>query len=177
MPSVSATADGARIHSGRNFPVTAGRLVPLRLRLQRRLRRFGPAAGGTDITLYSLGFDATWEIDVFGGVRRSVQAAKAGTEAALWEMRDGEVTLTAEIATDYIALRAAQARLAILQAELEKPAFHARPGPPGRRTGFVTQLDVDQQYALMAATRGADAGAGSRGFAHWNMPSPCCWPA
>ena len=45
---------------------------------------------------------------MFGGARRGIEAAKAGTEAARWQMRDGEVTLTAEIATDYIGLRAAQ---------------------------------------------------------------------
>ncbi len=71
------------------------------------------------MTLYSLGFDATWEADVFGGVRRSVEAAQAGQEAVRWQMRDGEVTLTAEIATAYIGLRAAQARLGILAGELK----------------------------------------------------------
>ncbi len=62
-------------------------------------------SSSTDIKLYSAGFDATWEIDIFGQVRRSVEAAEAGTEAARWQMHDGEVTLTAEIAADYVSLR------------------------------------------------------------------------
>src|SRR6201999_4042361 len=70
-----------------------------------------------NMQLYSLGFDASWELDIFGGVRRGVEAAEASTEAAEWQMRDGEVSLTAEVATDYLALRATQARIAILQAE------------------------------------------------------------
>jgi outer membrane protein, multidrug efflux system len=97
------------------------------------------------LNLYSLGFDATWEIDLFGGVRRGVEAAKANTEAAQWQRRDGEVSLTAEVANDYFNLRAAQARIALLNDELkaERDAFTligAR-----RQAGFVTRLDVNQQ--------------------------------
>ena len=73
-----------------------------------------------DLKLYSLGFDATWEMDIFGGMRRSIEAANDSADAALWQMRDGEVTLTAEIAADYIGLRATQARLAILNAEVAR---------------------------------------------------------
>ena len=68
----------------------------------------------TNLDVYNVGFDASWEIDVFGGVRRSVEQAKAGTEAADWALRDGEVTLTAEVATDYLTLRTVQARTASL---------------------------------------------------------------
>src|SRR5580692_962743 len=80
----------------------------------------GPPPGSTDIKLYSVGFDAPWEIDIFGGVRRGVEAARANTEAAVWQMRDGEVTLTAEIATDYMTLRALQARVAFLREEEQR---------------------------------------------------------
>jgi NodT family efflux transporter outer membrane factor (OMF) lipoprotein len=145
-PSVSATADGARVHSGRNLLSQFGGAS------QSGSSSGAKPSGGTDITLYSLGFDATWEIDVFGGVRRGVEAAKAGTETALWEMRDGEVTLTAEIAADYISLRADQARLAILQNELKSQNATLQLVADRARTGFVTQLDVNQQYALAATT-------------------------
>ena len=74
-------------------------------------------SGPLNADLFSAGFDATWEVDVFGGVRRSVEAAQANADAAVWQMRDGEVTLTAEIATDYLTLRATQERIAILREE------------------------------------------------------------
>lgn len=112
----------------------------------------GTASHGTNLHLYSAGFDASWEIDVFGGVRRAVEAAAAGTEAARWQMRDGEVSLTAEIAADYVQLRADQARLAILadqeRAQRQTLALVAAKA----RTGFVTQLDVNQQQQLLAQT-------------------------
>ena len=150
LPSVSATADPAHLHSGRNIlsqlgggnssSSSSGSGAP------------PSPSGSTDVTLYSLGFDATWEIDVFGGVRRSVEVAEAGSEAARWEMRDGEVMLTAEIATDYISLRAAQARLTILAGELKSQNATLDLVSARARTGFVTQLDVNQQYALRATT-------------------------
>jgi len=106
----------------------------------------------TNITLFSAGFDATWEIDVFGGVRRSVEAAKANTEAAQWKVHDGQVTLTAEIANDYLTLRATQARLAILRGEAKSQADTLAIVNARRSTGFVTELDVNQQQALLSNT-------------------------
>lgn len=145
LPTVSAMGDAARLHSGRNIfsqlggGSSSGSGGP-------------PASGGTDVTLYSLGFDATWEIDVFGGVRRSVEAAKAGSEAARWQMRDGEVTLTAEIAANYISLRGAEAREALLESELKSQNATLDLVSARQKSGFVTELDVNQQYALKAAT-------------------------
>jgi outer membrane protein, multidrug efflux system len=146
QPNISATADTAQIHSGKNF------LSLLSGSNGSSGSGAAPSGGGTSTSLYSLGFDATWEIDVFGGARRGIEAAKAGTEAARWQMRDGEVTLSAEIATDYIALRAAQARLAILQGELKSQNATLNLIAARAKGGFVTQLDVNQQSALSATT-------------------------
>jgi NodT family efflux transporter outer membrane factor (OMF) lipoprotein len=122
----------------------------------------------TNIKLYNLGFDATWELDIFGGTRRAVEAAQANTEAAAWEMRDGEVSLTAEVANDYLSLRAAQARMAIFRTEIGRQQnalalVHAR-----ARAGFVTQLDVNQQRALVNTTAAELPGlqADARAFEH-----------
>jgi NodT family efflux transporter outer membrane factor (OMF) lipoprotein len=62
---------------------------------------------------YQIGFDATWEIDVFGGTRRAVQAAEADYDATIEARRAILVSLLAELATDYASLRASQERLAI----------------------------------------------------------------
>jgi NodT family efflux transporter outer membrane factor (OMF) lipoprotein len=150
LPSVSAMADPAHLHSGRNI---LSQLAGGSSSSSSSGSGGSSSSGSTDVTLYSLGFDATWEIDVFGGVRRSVEAAQAGSEAARWEMRDGEVTLTAEIATDYISLRSAQARLAILAGEIKSQNATLDLVSARARTGFVTELDVNQQYALRATTQ------------------------
>jgi NodT family efflux transporter outer membrane factor (OMF) lipoprotein len=115
----------------------------------------GGASSGsssTDIRLYSAGFDATWEIDMFGQVRRSVEAAQAGTEAARWQLRDGEVTLTAEIAADYVSLRSDQARIAILDAQEKSQRDTLDLVAARAKAGFVTELDVNQQRQLLAST-------------------------
>ena len=67
----------------------------------------------TPINLYQLGFDASWELDLFGKVSRSVEAAKAQTEEAVESRNDMLISLEAEVAQTYMQLRAAQALRAI----------------------------------------------------------------
>ena len=63
--------------------------------------------------LYSLGFDASWEADIFGGHRRAVQAAGATAQAAEASLADVQVSLAAEVVNAYINLRERQQRLAL----------------------------------------------------------------
>lgn len=69
--------------------------------------------------LYRAGFDATWEIDIFGGVRRGIEEASASVEAANWSLADAWVSLTAEIGSRYITLRTVQQRLEVARANLK----------------------------------------------------------
>jgi multidrug efflux system outer membrane protein len=144
LPQLNASGLAAHIHSNSS--------------LLSKLGSSGSSGGAPppskpmDLKLYSVGFDATWEIDIFGGVRRGVEAARANTEAARWQMRDGEVTLTAEIATDYFTLRATQARIATLRAEAQSQQGVLNLTAARAHAGFVTQLDVNQQNALVATT-------------------------
>jgi NodT family efflux transporter outer membrane factor (OMF) lipoprotein len=111
-----------------------------------------PASGTTNLRLYSAGFDATWEADIFGGVRRGIEAADRNTQATVWQMRDGEVSLTAEIAADYFALRALQTRIVLLKDVAKHQRDLLALVAAKARLGFVTQLDVNQQDALTTAT-------------------------
>ena len=97
------------------------------------------------LNLYTAGFDATWEVDMFGGTRRAVEAARANTEAAVWARRDGEVSLSAEVANDYLTLCGLQARIALEQAQLQRERDLFTLIRQRRQTGFVTQLNVNQQ--------------------------------
>lgn len=146
-PSLDVSGLGANVHNNSNpLAQLGGGGAP----------GSGAAAAAnspTNIKLYSLGLDASWEIDLFGGTRRAMESAHAGTEAALWDLHDGEVTITAEIADDYVNLRGAQARIAMLNSEVndEQQLFglvHDR-----ARAGFVTQLDVNQQRASLENAR------------------------
>ncbi len=73
---------------------------------------------------YAFGFDASWEIDVFGGTRRAEQAAEATVDATIENRRGMLVTLLAELANDYATLRATQRRIAIATRNLDT-ARHA----------------------------------------------------
>jgi NodT family efflux transporter outer membrane factor (OMF) lipoprotein len=114
------------------------------------------ASGGTGIhipshaNLYSAGFDATWELDLFGGTRRSIEEARANTDAYRWAERDTRVTLVSEVANDYLTLRALQARIAVGQAELQRQKDLFTLIAARRKTGFVTNLDVNQQSTEVA---------------------------
>ncbi|MCB2072702.1 MAG: efflux transporter outer membrane subunit [Novosphingobium sp.] len=73
---------------------------------------FGTSEGNNEF--YSLGFDAQWELDLWGGQRRAMERARAGSAAAAAELADAHVRLSAEIARAYTSLRAREASLALL---------------------------------------------------------------
>jgi NodT family efflux transporter outer membrane factor (OMF) lipoprotein len=82
----------------------------------------GPSTGlglpGESFTAYQLGFDASWELDLFGGQRSADKAAHARADAALWSVRDAEVVLAAEVANTYQQYRAFQRRLSLADESL-----------------------------------------------------------
>jgi len=120
----------------------------------------GADAGGTGgtistpshLNLFAANLDASWEIDIFGGGRRSVEEADANLEAAVWRRRDGEVSLTAEVANDYLMLRALQAEIAIARDEAQTQAADFTIIRQQAQAGFVTQLNINQQQAQVQAT-------------------------
>ncbi|MFH1136533.1 MAG: efflux transporter outer membrane subunit [Pseudomonadota bacterium] len=94
------------------FPTATGSAAATRSRSSEN-----NGSGDTD-DLFSLGFDASWELDVFGGVRRAVEAAEADLGAAEADLRDVLASLTAELGTNYIEARSRQARLAAAEQSL-----------------------------------------------------------
>lgn len=100
---------------------------------------------GEGFANFQLGFDASWEIDLFGGRRRANEAARARTERAIWSQRDAEVTMVAEVANTYQQYRALRRRIAI--ADQAIAASRALLGFIQVRTakGLVTTLDERQQ--------------------------------
>jgi multidrug efflux system outer membrane protein len=102
--------------------------------------------------LYQAGFDAGWELDVFGGTRRAIEAAQATLEAQVDARRNAAVTLLSEVARNYIILRGVQHELEIVNQnvasqqdtlDLTKSKFAA---------GIATDLDVARQEAQVAST-------------------------
>jgi len=103
-------------------------------------------ATGTSITqdLYSAGFDATWELDLFGGKRRSVEASQGDLEASEEDLRDVLVTLISETAMNYVDVRAYQTRLAIAEANRDAQQETYQITQWRFEAGLTTKLDEEQ---------------------------------
>jgi multidrug efflux system outer membrane protein len=109
------------------------------------------AALPNHLSLYSLGVDATWELDLFGGARRGVEAANAQADAAQWQGRDIQVALSAQVARAYLTLRLAQAQKAADQADIARLNDLLDLVAARARAGVVTDLDVNQQRQTLQA--------------------------
>jgi NodT family efflux transporter outer membrane factor (OMF) lipoprotein len=72
----------------------------------------------TDFTNHQVGFDASWEVDLFGRQRRLSEAASARTQASAARLQDLRLVLAAEVARNYVDYRAGQARLLLAQGQL-----------------------------------------------------------
>ena len=112
----------------------------------------GIALPGSGITTFAAGFDASWELDLFGGVRRGEQAALARTQAAEWNGRDAAVTLAAEVAQAYFALRLDQLQAAVVTDEIARQQRGLQIAGHIAQVGLVPQLDVTRQRASLTST-------------------------
>jgi NodT family efflux transporter outer membrane factor (OMF) lipoprotein len=100
---------------------------------------------GEDFATFQAGYDASWEIDLFGGQRRADEAAHARTSAAEWSQHDAEVMLAAEVARTYLQFRALKQRIALADQTLA--AKREALGFIRTRTahGLVTSVDERRQ--------------------------------
>ena len=118
-----------------------------------RSRSSGQSGSGSTRELYSAGFDASWELDVFGGVRRSVEAAQADLEASVESLSDTRVSLAAEVALNYIDLRTAEQRLAIAEESIASRGENHQIIRWRQQAGLVSELDLAQATTDLESTR------------------------
>ena len=113
----------------------------------------GIALPGDSVKTFAVGFDASWEFDIFGGGRRGVEAALARTEAAEWNRRDAAVTLAAEVADAYFALRLDQDSIPVHNSEIERHGRSREIAGNIAKVGLVPGIDVTRQNGNITATR------------------------
>jgi len=119
----------------------------------RSSRSSEDTGSGSERELYAAGFDAAWELDVFGGKRRAVEAAGAELQASEEDLRDVLVSLLAEVALNYVDLRSFQTRLSVAEASLEAQKETYNITRWRRQAGLTTQLDVEQAKYSLEQTR------------------------
>jgi NodT family efflux transporter outer membrane factor (OMF) lipoprotein len=117
------------------------------------IRSSGNRGSSSDANLFSLGFDANWELDLFGGVRRSQEAAEADLEAGREELRDVLVSLIAEVAQNYIEIRTYQTRLQLARENLGAQQETFELTNARYQSGLTTELAVQQAKYLVASTK------------------------
>jgi len=105
------------------------------------------------IEIFSTGFDAAWELDIFGGVRRSVEAANAEVDAIHAELHDVMVTLLSELAVNYIELRNIQNRLRITRANVKTQEETLKLTKARFDSGLTDELDTAQAETNLENTR------------------------
>lgn len=108
---------------------------------------------GSTRELYNAGFDASWEPDIFGGVRRGVEAAQADVGASVESLRNVRISLIAEVVLNYVDLRTAERRLAIAQASLKARSETYDLARWRQQAGLVSELDVAQARTDLESTR------------------------
>ncbi len=118
-----------------------------------RLRHSNEVGARSASELYSAGFDASWELDLFGGRQRAVEAADALLQSAEEDRRDVLVSMAAECAINYVEMRSFQERLGIALANLAAQGDTFDIAGWRFDAGLVTQLDVDQARTALEQTR------------------------
>jgi NodT family efflux transporter outer membrane factor (OMF) lipoprotein len=112
--------------------------------------------GGTDSAgydRYSVGLDAGWEIDVFGGIARSVEAAEGDIQALEENRRDVQVMLVSEVARNYVDVRGFQQRIIATERNIATQTDTLALTDSRFKAGLTSELDVVQAKAQLETTR------------------------
>jgi NodT family efflux transporter outer membrane factor (OMF) lipoprotein len=106
----------------------------------------------TNFNVWATGFNASWELDIWGRIRRTIESASADRDAAVEAYHDTLVILTAEVATNYIQIRTAQERMTYAERNVEIQRGSLRLAEARLRDGKATALDVMQARSSLAQT-------------------------
>lgn len=106
-----------------------------------------------ELKLYNVGFDAFWELDLFGRVRRNVEASNDGVEAQEASLRDLKVSLVAEVARNYFELRGLQQQLAVAENNVANQSETLTITQARVANGRGTELDTSRALAQLEATK------------------------
>jgi NodT family efflux transporter outer membrane factor (OMF) lipoprotein len=133
FPRVSGSVSGSHVEGGRNGD--------------------GDGVSSRDRDIYDAGLDASWEIDLFGGIRRSREAATAQWQATQAELNDVLITLLGDVALNYTDYRTAQARLGYAKRNLDSLAEVYDITRWRAEAGLSAALDVEQARTSLEQTR------------------------
>jgi outer membrane protein, multidrug efflux system len=122
-----------------------------------RLSDIAGGASAEDRTpnLYSIGLDASWELDFWGRIRRSVQSADASLQASVEDYRDTLIILYSEIANSYLSVRELQMRIALAKGNVKSQKDTLKLTQGRFDAGLVPEMDVHQSKLNLSRTESA----------------------
>lgn len=109
-------------------------------------------SNGADSSSYSLGLDADWQLDLFGGGRRALEAARADEAASGYDLASVRIAIVAEVVTNYVQLRLAQQQLAIAESTLRYQRDNYDIARWRVQAGLASSLDEEQARTQLAQT-------------------------
>jgi NodT family efflux transporter outer membrane factor (OMF) lipoprotein len=121
--------------------------------VERERGRIAPTFPTFETGIFQIGFDASWEIDLFGGRRRALDASTADAAAIDAERRDALISLAAEVARNYAELRGFQKRLDITGQNIRLQNDSLDLSKARAEAGLGSELDVERQIAQLESTR------------------------
>jgi NodT family efflux transporter outer membrane factor (OMF) lipoprotein len=155
FPTLDASGTYSRSRESKNLGTNTGSLSGIKGVTPANASQLSNALSGLSSgtsNLYQAGFDAGWELDVFGGTRRAIEAARATLEAQIDARRNTTVTLLSEVARNYIILRGVQHERAAVLDNLRAQRDNLDLTLSKFRAGIATDLDVARQEAQVAST-------------------------
>ncbi|MFO8083864.1 MAG: efflux transporter outer membrane subunit [Desulfobacterales bacterium] len=118
---------------------------------EQRTRQFG--GGYEEFEFYTAGFDAGWEIDIFGGVRRSIEAAQADFEALQENLNHVLISLMAEVALNYFEMRTFQARIHVIEYSIETLQKIYELNLSRYEAGIIDELALQESLRILESSR------------------------
>ena len=153
LATAVARVDEARallgVARGRLYPDVALDASYTRTELSENGTQPGP---GEPFDIYDIGVGATWEIDVFGRVRRGVEAASAGVDASIEDYRDVLVILMADVASSYVTVRTLQTRIDYAESNVDAQRETLQLTRDRFDAGLTSARDVAQAESNLANT-------------------------
>lgn len=152
LPSVNASAAMTRQQLGAKGELES-------TGIQDKIENVSPeAASAIDsatgpINVYQGSFDASWELDLFGGTRRSVEMANAETQSSIESRNDALVSLEAEVARAYLQLRGAQTIISTIQTQIDVAQQTMDLTQSQAQHGLAPQTDVENARAQLGSLR------------------------
>lgn len=162
-----AAHDQVRVARANLFPTLSGNVSASRDRVSANR----PAASKTGVTNYgdfSIGGQASWEPDFWGRIRRTVEAARENAQASAADMADVDLSLHAEMASDYFRLRGLDAQIKLLKATVSDLQSQLELTQRRLAGGVATEADVAQARTQLETVRAqlVDIGVARAQFEH-----------